>query len=166
MANNNKMYFGRFERKVDSKGRAQIPIDLRRADENKIFDRFVLVRGIGGCLALFTKEVFEDFVEAFEPDVLGDNGTVEFMRQFFSRIHDIELDNQGRILLPRLLREEVGIEDSALLLGAGRWVEIWDKGRYEEYSRASDVSYDDIARRFFATLGRNKSEQRQDVPTE
>ncbi|RKZ29504.1 hypothetical protein DRQ36_08395 [bacterium] len=160
------MYFGRFEHKVDAKGRVQVPISLRRADMDKIYDRFVLVRGIGGCLALFTKEIFEGFVDAFDPEVLGDMGRVEFMRQFYSRIHDVELDSQGRVLLPRLLREEAGITDSALFLGAGKWVEIWDKNRYEEYTRSCELSYDDIARPFFGTLGRSKPEKRQDVLAE
>ncbi len=160
------MYYGRFEHKVDAKGRIQLPIALREAEGDKVYNRFVLVKGIGGCLVLFTREIFESFFEAFEPEQLGDNGTVEFMRQFFSRMHDIVLDNQGRILLPRLLREEAGIGNTALLLGAGKWVEIWDKEQYEKHSSESEISYDEIARGFFATLGRRKDSNRQDVPTE
>ena len=160
------MYHGRFEHKVDAKGRVQLPIALREASDDKVYNRFVLVKGIGGCLVLFARDTFQEFFDAFEPEQLGRDGTVEFMRQFFSCMHDVVLDNQGRILLPRLLREEAGIEKTALLLGAGKWVEVWDKERYEKYSAESEISYDEIARHFFATLGRRKTDHRQDVPTE
>ena len=152
------MFHGRFEHKVDSKGRVQIPISLRKADEDTLFSRFILVRGVGGCLSLFTRKTFDEFVEAFMPDSLGENGTVQFMRQFFSRMEDLNLDNQGRILIPRLLREEADIGDSVLILGAGKWIEIWDGDRYREHSEESEISYDDIARHFFSTLGRKKEE--------
>jgi len=160
------MFYGRYEHKVDSKGRVQIPISLRRAGEDTLYSKFMLVRGIGGCLALFTASRFKDFVKAFMPGDLGKGATVEFQRQFYSRMAEIELDNQGRLLLPKLLREEVGIDEAALFLGAGEWIEIWDKGRYEDYSKQNELTYDDIARHFFATLGRIEPDKSENVIAE
>jgi len=160
------MYYGRYEHKIDSKGRLQIPVALREAEDDKIYNKFVLVRGIDDCLVLFTRDVFNQFYDAFDPESLGKHGTVEFMRQFFSRMQYLTLDNQGRILLPKLLREEVSLKDSALILGAGKWIEIWDKDVYHKQSETTELSYDDIARDFFATLGRKKAENTRNESTE
>ncbi len=157
------MFFGRYEHKVDTKGRVQIPIALRRADEDKIYSKFTLVRGIDGCLALFTKEGFDRFRDAYMSGNPGREAIVNFQRDFYSRMVEIELDSQGRLLLPRLQREEVGIDGKVLFLGAGEWIEIWDTDRYEEYSRRSETSYDEIARHFFATLGRKQPDQSENV---
>ncbi len=160
------MYFGRYKHKVDSKGRVQIPVTLRRADDDKIYDKFTLVRGVGGCISVFTRDEFERFVDAIIPEDMGMSDVIDFQRLFYSRTHEVELDNQGRILLPRLLREEAGIDSSALFLGAGKWFEIWNRDRFEEYSSQSEHSYDEIARHFFATLGRKKKARVENVSAE
>lgn len=159
------MFYGRFEHKIDPKGRIQLPIELRFADEDKVYNKFILVRGIGGCLALFVKDDFQRYAEAVELSELGKKGTVEFVRQFYSRVHFVELDNQSRILVPRLLKEEAGLKETALILGAGDWIEIWDKERYEKASAESAYTYDDIAKEFFATLGRKSSSESSNAKT-
>lgn len=160
------MFYGRYEHKVDSKGRVQIPIALRRAGEDTIYTKFKLVRGIDGCLALFTSGGFDKFKDAFMSGDPGRDKIVQFQRDFYSRMVDVELDNQGRMLLPRLQREEVGIDDKVLFLGAGEWIEIWDTDRYAEYSKRSENSYDEIARHFFATLGRKNPDRSENVGEE
>lgn len=160
------MFFGRYEHKVDSKGRVQLPVVFRRADEDSVYTKFMLVRGIDGCLSLFTRTHFERFRDAYMSGLSGHDEVVRFQRDFYSRMVEVELDNQGRLLLPRLQREEVGIGETVLFLGAGEWIEIWDKDRYEEHSKNSATSYDDIARHFFATLGRVKPDRSENVGNE
>jgi len=159
------MFFGRYEHKVDAKGRVQIPIALRKSGDDTVFSKFKLVRGIDGCLALFSISGFENFKNAYLAGASRAD-SIRFQRDFYSRMVEVELDSQGRILLPRLQREEVRIGDAVLFLGAGEWIEIWDKERYEEYAKQSENDYDELASHFFETLGRKQPDRSENAGQE
>jgi len=159
------MFYGRYEHKVDAKGRVQVPIALRKSGEDTVFSKFTLVRGVGGCLALFTTKGFEKFQEAYL-DGVSRKDNIRFVRDFYSRMVEVELDSQGRILLPRLLREEVGIKDAVYFLGTGEWIEIWNVSTYEEYEKQSESDYDDLASHFFATMGRKQPDRSENAGQE
>ncbi len=158
------MFHGRYEHKVDAKGRVQVPIALRKSGEDSVYSKFTLVRGVGGCLALFSTSGFKKFEEAYMDGVPKKD--VRFVRSFYSRMVEVELDSQGRILLPRLLREEVGIGDAVFFLGTGEWIEIWDVNRYEEYEKEGEGVYDDLASQFFETLGRKQPDRSENAGQE
>lgn len=44
---------------------------------------------------------------------------------------DAEMDNQGRVLLPPLLREYAGLDKKAVLLGQGKKFELWDEAHWD-----------------------------------
>lgn len=160
------MFGGTYEHKVDAKGRVQIPSNLRQAGSGTVYSKFVLVVGPDGCLSLFVKEgrdSFENFSEAFESLLTGQGNVLAFMREFYSNIQDVEVDTQGRILVPKALREKAGIGDNVLIIGAGKWIDIWDKARYEKFRSESGVLYDQISRVFFTTLGRTKTGDKGDA---
>ena len=43
-----------------------------------------------------------------------------------------ELDKQGRILIPQVLREKASLDKDITLLGVGDHVEIWNSDKYNE----------------------------------
>ena len=61
------------------------------------------------------------------------------MRFFFAGAATCEVDKQGRILIPSVLREFAGLDKDVILVGVLTKIEIWDKTKYEEAS-----SYDDM----------------------
>ena len=54
------------------------------------------------------------------------------MRVFFAGACDVEIDKQGRILLPTQLREYAGLEKDVVLAGVLNHVEIWNPDRWHE----------------------------------
>ena len=60
-----------------------------------------------------------------------DKGARQFTRFFLAGAASVEVDKQGRILLPAVLREFAGITKDAVLVGVGSRVEIWSKDRWE-----------------------------------
>ena len=66
---------------------------------------------------------------------ITDAGARLFQRQIFGGALEAELDRQGRVLLPAYLREEAGLNDEALVVGARDHAEIWAPDRWAAYSR-------------------------------
>ncbi len=151
-----KLFYGKYEHKVDSKGRVQIPAAIRQTSGDAVYTKFMLLRGSNDCLALVPEREFQANFEAFRPETLGGGESIKVMRRLYPNAFQVVLDNQGRVLLPKNLRELAGIEENALIIGVGAWIELWNKERYERVCADSDLEYDDIADLFFSTLGRKK----------
>lgn len=68
-----------------------------------------------------------------------------FTRVFYSGATEVEMDKQGRMLIPQNLREFAGIEKEILVIGVGSRVEIWSDKAWGEYNNPENLSYDDLA---------------------
>ena len=53
-------------------------------------------------------------------------------RYFFAGAADVEVDKQGRIVIPAKLREHAGLEKDIMIIGASSRAEIWDKERWNQ----------------------------------
>ena len=74
---------------------------------------------------------------------LMDKGARKFVRFFLAGAASVEVDKQGRILIPSVLREFADLDKEVVLVGVGGRIEIWSKERWEETSEYDDM--DDIA---------------------
>ena len=74
---------------------------------------------------------------------LMDKGARKFVRFFLAGAASVEVDKQGRILIPSVLREFAALDKEVALVGVGGRIEIWSKERWEETSEYDDM--DDIA---------------------
>lgn len=57
---------------------------------------------------------------------------VDFIRKFMAGVRKVELDNTGRILIPRDLIKYSGIEKEIVLASVVNKIEIWNKAEYEK----------------------------------
>ena len=64
----------------------------------------------------------------------------KFSRFLLAGATTCEVDKQGRILLPAILREFAGIEKDAVLVGVGSRIEIWSKDKWIEANTFDDLS--------------------------
>lgn len=69
----------------------------------------------------------------------------EYVRFVFGNATDVELDKQGRILLPAPLRDSVGISKEVVVMGVGNKIEIWDKATWEAHESAVAPKMADIS---------------------
>nr|MCR5000870.1 division/cell wall cluster transcriptional repressor MraZ [Lachnospiraceae bacterium] len=107
-------------------------------------EAFVITNGNDGCLNIYTREDWETFLEKLQ--LLPNNGdSRKLKRKLVAQANDVELDKQGRILVPPALREHAGLSKDVVLAGVIDKIEIWDKDRWEEQADVSDI--DDIAER-------------------
>ena len=86
------------------------------------------------------REVYDEILKALP---LMDKGARKFVRFFLAGAASVEVDKQGRILIPSVLREFAALDKEVALVGVGGRIEIWSKERWEETSEYDDM--DDIA---------------------
>ena len=129
------MFMGEYNHTVDTKGRLIVPSTFRE----QLGDEFVVTKGLDGCLFVYSKSEWENIEEKFRNVPLTTKDARKFARFFFAGAASCEVDKQGRILLPVVLREYAGIEQDVVSVGVFNRVEIWDKDKWQESN-----SYDDM----------------------
>ena len=67
------------------------------------------------------------------------------LRLFFSGASEVEVDKQGRILIPPLLRDHSHLKKDVVFIGVSNRAEIWSKEIWEEYSSNSSLSFEQIS---------------------
>ena len=129
------MFMGEYNHTIDAKGRLIIPSRFREV----LGDEFVVTKGMDGCLFVFADPEWQAFEEKLRNLPMIDKEARQFTRFFLAGAASVEVDKQGRILLPAVLREFAGITKEAVLVGVGSRVEIWSKDRWE-----GTVTYQDM----------------------
>jgi MraZ protein len=133
------MFLGEFSHSVDGKGRIAIPARFRA----KIERGAVLTRGIEQCLYVYTLETWERKAAALEAADLDPAVRRRVERQLFSQAQDVELDAQGRILVPLKLRKYAEIGTEAVIVGARDRFEVWGAERWQVY--AAELESEDMS---------------------
>lgn len=135
------MFMGEYSHSIDPKGRLIIPAKLRE----ELGDNFVVTKGLDGCLFAYPQEEWQNIEKRFREVPLTTKDARKFSRFFFAGAAQMELDKQGRILLPATLRNFAGLEKDVVLVGVLDRVEIWDKSRWDENNAYDDQDMDEIA---------------------
>ncbi len=133
------MLMGEFNHTIDAKGRVIIPSKFRES----LGDMFVVTKGLDGCLFGYPIDEWKTIEEKFRSIPLTTKDARKFSRFFFAGACDLELDKQGRILLPPNLREHAGLVKDLVVVGVLNRIEIWDKDRWNENNTYDDM--DEVA---------------------
>lgn len=142
------MFLGRYAHNLDAKGRLAIPARYRDA----LAEGVVLTRGIDRCLALYPLAAWRPLAEKVAALPLTDADARNFRRLVFAEAADLELDGQGRILIPPDLRRYAEIEREALVVGVDTSIEIWSPARWETVSASLDADGAEIAQRLASLI--------------
>ena len=133
------MFMGEYNHTIDAKGRLIIPAKFREV----LGDEFVVTKGMDGCLFVFDNSEWQAFAEKLRSLPMIDKEVRQFTRFFLAGAASVEVDKQGRILIPCVRREFADITEDAVLIGVGSRIEIWSKDRWEgtvTYQDMEDIS--------------------------
>ncbi len=133
------MLIGEYEHSLDVKGRIIMPAKFR----DDIGDKFIVTKGLDGCLFAFSKEEWTKFEEKLSILPISNKDARAFTRFFFAGAIDCELDKQGRFLISSNLREFAGFTKDVVIVGMNSRIEIWSKEKWEDCN--DNLSADDIA---------------------
>ena len=133
-------FTGEYEHRLDDRGRLAIPAAYRMLFEHGGF----LLPGPDGQIELYTPDGYqaEKLIRA-----VGDKrrpSARRLARSFFGRVRRVEVDRQGRILIPPAMREERGLDGATVVVGMGEYLEIWSAETWREEQSAIDEAYADL----------------------
>jgi MraZ protein len=127
------MFAGEFPCKLDDKGRFAVPASIRERfalpglPEVK---RAVLVKSQQEqCLWLFPLQHWYDLLE-LQRQRLNEHESRLFMHYVVSEVIEVEIDRASRVLIPRKLREDAGIEEDVILVGMYDRLEVWSNAMW------------------------------------
>ena len=139
-----KPYFrGQSINRLDAKGRLRIPTKFRDVLQTHYQDGLVITV-LEQCLVAYPPDVWEKIESKVESFSQVDPQQRAFMRYYISSAEECEFDNQGRILIPPVLRERVSLGQEVLLAGMLTSFEIWNKEAWDNHTRWDSDQYQQI----------------------
>ncbi len=124
------MFLGTYEHNIDNKNRLRLPSKFKKEFGGEV----VLTKGNDGCIYLVPKEQFDNVFKRATELPMFDATVQKPLRLLFSSASVLEEDNQGRFLLPSLLKSYAKIDKSVVFVGVGARIELWAKERWDSYS--------------------------------
>jgi MraZ protein len=123
------MFLGQYHHSIDNKGRLTIPSNFRE----ELKDGAYLMVGFDQNLMLFPQDAFQKMVIQTSAISHTDPTARDLNRLIYSNAKFVEVDNNGRILIPPFLREIIGLKIEAILAGVGVLIEIWPPDAWQPY---------------------------------
>ncbi len=136
---------GTYECKVDAKGRLMIPSALKKQLANSLQDGFVLKRSVfQPCLELYPMTEWNLMMQKINKLNRFVKKNNDFIRRFTAGVKVVEVDDLGRLLIPKDLVTFSKISKDIVLSSAVNIVEIWDKDLYEKSIAGDDIDFADL----------------------
>jgi len=124
------VFFGEYLVSFTAPGRVVIPKKIRELLKG---DSFIVTKGFDFCLAGYDKEDWEARSKALISVSLLDKTDINKRRLLFSSTMHIEIDGQGRFVIPKPLLQFAELKDKALIIGAGDHFELWNPEKWNSY---------------------------------
>lgn len=122
-----------YEATVDAKGRLLLPSRIKAQMPEESSQELVLRRGFEPCLILYPMVEFRKVFARISGLSEFNEEYRRLQRNFLSGVATIELDGNGRFLIPKVMLSYAQIEKDVVLVGTGSKVEIWRPSVYEKH---------------------------------
>lgn len=135
------MLMGEYVHLIDKKGRVNVPARMRE----ELGDKFFVARGTENCLFIYPDREWAVLAAKLRKLPSSKAEVRNFLRLFYAGAAEVELDRQGRVLIPPLLREHASLQKEVIFIGVSNRAELWSKEKWNEYSKELDRSFEMVA---------------------
>ncbi len=146
------MLIGQYDGKIDIKGRTAFPKKFR----DVLGDKLIVTQGYENSLIVVSEENWKALLEGTEGRPFIESATRETQRFLLGGASAVELDHKGRFILPIYLREFGKIKGEIVFVGLSRYVEIWEKEKWNEYQKFLEKNIDSISKKLLKREGEGK----------
>ena len=154
---------GVYECNVDAKGRLMLPVAFKKQLASTLGEGFVIKRSVfHKCIEMYSMTEWNSVIK----DVNTLNRFVkknnDFIRMFTAGVKLIELDGNGRLLIPKDLISFAGIGKNIVMSSAVNMIEIWDKDHYEKVVNDPTIDFGSLAEEVMGKTG-NNTDSKNDI---
>lgn len=135
------MFIGEYSASIDEKGRISVPAKFRPTLKNKI----VVTRGLDNSLFLYRLDEWKKLAEKLASLPISTANTRAFSRLMLAGAMDVDVDKQGRIILPGYLKEFAKIQKKVVIAGLYNRIEIWSEELWNIYKQQTESQSNQIA---------------------
>ena len=134
------VFTGQYERTIDAKHRIQLPSQLRAELDSDLDGRklYVTLGEFPGTLSIFTPRGFGALAARMETEYTANPAARRFELQFYAIASTVDMDKQGRIVLPERLIKKARFGEEVCLVGQRNRIEIWGRS---ELDRAMGIDW-------------------------
>ena len=135
------MLIGQYESKIGAKNRIAFPKKFREI----LGDKLIITLGYENSLVIVSEQNWKALLEGTEGKPFIQKGARETQRFLLGGASNVSLDSKGRFVIPSYLRSFAKIQNEAIFLGLSRFVEMWDRKRWETYRLNLEKTIDKIS---------------------
>ena len=134
-----KFFTGSSTHKVDAKGRVSLPADFRKVLEGVGSTHVVVLPQMNhpDFHVVLSRTGYEKVVEQFEAMELSHADTEALALRIVTDARQIPVDDVGRMVLSKDLREQIGLDGEARFVGRGSSFQIWGPGNREVFEASA-----------------------------
>ena len=127
-------FLGNIEAKIDAKARVFVPAAFRKILQSSAQTALILRKDLfQDCLILYPEAVWEEVVAQLRSRLnRWDKAQQQLFRQFVADAERLEMDANGRILMPKRCMQMTNISSDVVFLGVDNTIEIWTKEAFEK----------------------------------
>ncbi len=137
------MFYGESTHSMDAKWRVHVPkriLDQIQRDDDDTHWVF-LTLGFEGCIFLFSQEGYDRALVRMDTQPFAGEKARAMQRMFFSKAHRQQVDSNGRIVIPEILRERVQLGKEVVMVGIVDRAEIWPRARWEQFEKDNEDNF-------------------------
>jgi MraZ protein len=128
----------------------RLPTKYREVLQKHFSDALVITM-MDECLVAYPPEIWEEIESKVQDFSLIQPDQRAFMRYFISSAEECEFDEQGRIVIPAVLRKKAGLEQEVLIAGMLKSFEIWDRATWDRHIERNRDQYDQMVEKVAAS---------------
>lgn len=135
------MFIGEFQHNLDIKGRMAVPAKFR----TDLMGGAIVTRGLDRCLFIFTKPEWQKLADKLMNLPLAQANSRAFVRLMLAGAMDVEIDSQGRVLIPDYLRKYADLKKEVIVAGLMNRLEVWNDEAWAKYKAKTESASEEIA---------------------
>jgi len=128
---------GQHRYQLDAKGRIALPAKFRESFGEGVY----LTLGQDGCLYAYPRDEWNRRSTEVRSAPLAGQDARDYARMFFGNADRVDLDGQGRLVIPQQLRSRTGLAREVVVIGVSERLEIWSGPVWDRYEEARVGAY-------------------------
>jgi MraZ protein len=140
-------FFGTYHHNLDSKGRVNIPAQLRKQISPDSQGQLLITKGIkGGCLFIYPQDNWSKIISELESQPRTEENR-NALRIFTAESFLAELDAQGRVMIPAKFLQEYGLAKEVVIVGVSDKMEVWNPEAYRKLAEQNSGLHQDLVKK-------------------